>query len=287
MTDIVTKPTCTEGGKTVYTAVVEKTDSLDGEKHTESKDAKLTDKLGHSWDEGIVTKEATTRETGVKTFTCTVCETVRTEILPVLKPDEKEAEEAKEDKDLPTINIDKTDTVGNYKKKQMKIIFPVNEKIDNYRIQYRVAGKKNWTNGWSDGKGEYIVKNLKKYSLCEFRIAGYVKLDDGTWIRSKWSKVSYRYVSSIPIKTVKGGKKSIKVTWRKDRKSNGYRVQYSLKKNMAGKKIVTVNGKSKTKYTIKKLKTGKAYYIKVRPIKKKSGKIYIGILSGTKKAKVK
>ena len=59
------------------------------------------------------------------------------------------------------------------------------------------------------------------------------------------------------------------------------------KKNMAGKKIVTVNGKSKTKYTIKKLNPGKTYYIKVRPIKKKSGKIYIGILSGTKKAKVK
>jgi len=51
LTDIVTKPTCTEGGKTVYTAIVEKTGSLDGEKHTESKDAKLTDKLGHSWDE--------------------------------------------------------------------------------------------------------------------------------------------------------------------------------------------------------------------------------------------
>ena len=49
LTDIVTKPTCTEGGKTVYTAIVEKTGSLDGEKHTESKDAKLTDKLGHSW----------------------------------------------------------------------------------------------------------------------------------------------------------------------------------------------------------------------------------------------
>ena len=131
------------------------------------------------------------------------------------------------------------------------------------------------------------VKNLKKYSLCEFRIAGYVKLDDGTWIRSKWSKISYRYVSSIPIKTVKGGKNSIKVTWKKDIKSNGYKVQYSLKKNMDGRKVITVNGKSKTKCTIKKLKPGKTYYIKVRPIKKKSGKTYIGILSGTKKATVK
>ena len=287
----------------------------------EAPDAKITDKLGHKWgawtelndeqhrrvcehdpahteteahkwDDGVVAKEATTKENGEKLFTCSVCKATRTETIPRkdiddITPSDDTADDADEDKDLPVIDINKVNTVGNFKKKQMKIVFPANKKVDNYRIQYRLAGKKSWSNGWSKGTGTYIVKNLKKYSLCEFRIEGYVKQADGTWIRSKWSKVSYRYVSSTPIKTIKAGKKSIKLTWKKEDKSDGYKIQYSLKKNMAGRKTITVNGKSTTKYTIKKLKKGKTYYIKIRPIKKKSGKTYIGILSGTKKAKVK
>ena len=56
---------------------------------------------------------------------------------------------------------------------------------------------------------------------------------------------------------------------------------------MAGKKIITVNGRSKTKSTIKKLKKGKTYFIRIRPIKKRSGKVYLGVLRGIRKAKAK
>ena len=56
---------------------------------------------------------------------------------------------------------------------------------------------------------------------------------------------------------------------------------------MKGAKTITVMGKSKTKYTIKNLKTGKKYYVKVRPIKTKSSKKYLGILTKTKAARVK
>ena len=40
--------------------------------------------LGHSWDNGKVTKEPTETETGVKTFTCTRCGETRTETMPVI-----------------------------------------------------------------------------------------------------------------------------------------------------------------------------------------------------------
>ena len=203
------------------------------------------------------------------------------------KPDDEEADDAIEDDTIPVVNIDKANTVGNFKKRQMKIVFPANRKVDVYRIQYRLAGKKTWTNGWSQGTGTYTVKNLKKYSLCEFRIAGYVRLEDGTWVRGKWSKISYRYVNSVSLKKVSGGKRSIKVTWSKDGKGNGYRIQYSLKKSMTGLKTAKVNSKSSTKRTIKKLKKGKTYYIRIRPVKKRAGKVYLGILGATKKTRVK
>lgn len=36
----------------------------------------------HAWDEGKVTKEATTTEEGEKTYTCTKCQATKTEVLP-------------------------------------------------------------------------------------------------------------------------------------------------------------------------------------------------------------
>ena len=38
----------------------------------------------HKWDEGTVTKEATKKEAGVKTYTCSDCGKTKTEEIPVL-----------------------------------------------------------------------------------------------------------------------------------------------------------------------------------------------------------
>ena len=39
-------------------------------------------KLAHKWDTGVITQEATCTEAGIKTYTCTVCESTRIEELP-------------------------------------------------------------------------------------------------------------------------------------------------------------------------------------------------------------
>ena len=41
--------------------------------------------LGHKWDAGKVTRKATEKATGVKTFTCTVCKATKAETIPKLK----------------------------------------------------------------------------------------------------------------------------------------------------------------------------------------------------------
>ncbi len=43
-------------------------------------------KENHKWDAGKVTKKATEKATGVKTYTCTVCKATKTETIPKLKP---------------------------------------------------------------------------------------------------------------------------------------------------------------------------------------------------------
>ena len=256
-------------------------------------DQKHTETAAHVWDAGVVTKEATETDTGETTFTCSICKAIRTETIPMIDkdpitPSDAAADQAIVDKSIPTVNTGKSKTTANIKKKQMTVKYPVEDAVDNYRIQYRLAGKSKWTNAWSAGTDTYVIKGLKKASLCEFRIAGYVKQADGSWARGKWSKSAYRYMGTVSLKAVKSNKKKqLTVTWAKDAKSTGYQIQYSLKSNMKSAKTVTVNGKAKTKATIRGLKSGKKYYVKVRPIKKASGKTYIGSLSKVKPAKIR
>ena len=44
----------------------------------------VTKAVGHQWDNGVITKAATATQTGIKTYTCTVCKTTRTEVIKAL-----------------------------------------------------------------------------------------------------------------------------------------------------------------------------------------------------------
>lgn len=82
------------------------------------------------------------------------------------------------------------------------------------------------------------------------------------------------------VKALKGGK--IKVTYKKATGAAGYQIQYSTKKNMKSAKKKTTK---KTSYTIKKLKKGKRYYVRVRAYNK--GKKAYGDWSKKKSVKAK
>jgi len=95
----------------------------------------------------------------------------------------------------------------------------------------------------------------------------------------------------INPKAVKGfklvaGKGQLMARWKKAGGITGYQLQYGLKKNFKKAKKVTVKA-AKVKRTLKKLKTGKTYYVRVRAFKKVKGKTYYSAWSAAKKAKVK
>ncbi|MBD5426428.1 MAG: leucine-rich repeat domain-containing protein [Treponema sp.] len=52
-----------------------------------------TGKTAHEWDNGTITKAATEQETGEKAFTCTVCDRIKTEVIPTLKHEHTMASE--------------------------------------------------------------------------------------------------------------------------------------------------------------------------------------------------
>lgn len=111
---VTKKATCTEDGEKTYTCTVcntTKTEviSATGHQHKEVRNAKkatctedgytgdtyckdcgekletgsVIKKLGHTWDNGVITKEATETEEGVKTYTCKTCGETKTESIPV------------------------------------------------------------------------------------------------------------------------------------------------------------------------------------------------------------
>ena len=50
----------------------------------ESLDLEVLEKLDHAWDRGVITKEVTETEEGVKTYTCKTCGETKTESIPVI-----------------------------------------------------------------------------------------------------------------------------------------------------------------------------------------------------------
>ena len=96
----ITPATCTENGEAKFTVTFEN-EAFE----TQTKKADIA-VLGHDWDEGKVTKEATTSQDGVKTYTCKTCNATKTEVIPM--PGHK----GKEGTAAPAVTDGQTATVG-------------------------------------------------------------------------------------------------------------------------------------------------------------------------------
>ena len=275
-------PTCTETGLTSGVKC-----SRCGEILTAQQ---VVDALGHKWDDGKVTQEPTVLAEGKRTFTCTVCGATRDEAIAKLTlaevtPTEKEADNAVVNKSIKKPS--KIHTISYSKKKQLYIYFSPVSGAQNYRIMYRKQGAKKWKKAWTKGKTEYTLKNLKNNGLYEFKFSAYKKNAQGKWERGDYSTTSYRYYFKEKITKATAKKKAVTLKWNRDNNANYYIIEYADNKDMNNNKRITVSPKSKTSYTVKKLKKGKKYYFRVRSVKKKAGKDYQGEFSNKSAVKVK
>lgn len=90
------------------------------------------------------------------------------------------------------------------------------------------------------------------------------------------------------IKKLSKGKKKFTVTWAKVSGVKGYQIQYSSnKKFKKNNKMVTVTKQKTTKATVKKLKSKKKYYVRVRTYKTINGKKIYSSWSKVKSVKTK
>ena len=168
--------------------------------------------------------------------------------------------------------------------------------VTTYKINYELNGGTNATeNPATYNEADVTLKDAtrKNYTFegwytdaaCTTKITSIsaaTKAD--VTVYAKWKKVSVKKAS---IKSVKNNKKKqAKVTIKKVSGAEGYKIQYSTnKKFKSGVKSVTTK---KTTATLKKLKKGKKYYVRVCAYKTDStgAKVY-GKYSAAKQVKIK
>lgn len=133
----------------------------------------------------------------------------------------------------------------------------------------------------STSKTSYTFKKLVTGRKYRFRVYGIYRDANGKDAEISCTKdtvAAPKPAAPGKLKAKKAGKTSLRISWKKTAGASSYKVYYKLK---SSKKFKIVKAKS-NKYTLKKLKKGKKYQIKVVAVRKK----YAGNASKTITAKI-
>ena len=128
---------------------------------------------------------------------------------------------------------------------------------------------------------------IKSGTAYQFRVTAQKKVN-GKWVSSKTASLIVRTLPKAPVITgVSSGKKTIKVKWRKVTGANGYQIYLSQKSKSGFRRVATLKRGSTVSKTLKRLKSGKRYYVKIRSFKQVRGKTVYSSFSRVKRIRVK
>lgn len=159
------------------------------------------------------------------------------------------------------------------------------ENISGYEIKY--SENKNFSSAETlrvsaGSECKKTITSLSSATSYYFKIRSYKTLN-GEKIYGSYSSV--KRVTTEPgkvsTKKIKAGEGKFVVTWDKVIGADSYQVVYSASENFRNSKKVTVKASSPLKKTLKKLRKGTVYYVKVRACKKVGGKTVYGQYSKT------
>lgn len=232
----------------------------------------------HRWDNGTITKEATCAANGEIRYKCTVCGETMT--MPISKTDHTIiADKAV----APTCTLDGL-TAGSHCSVCSTVI----------TAQQTIAAtghcyKDGVCTICGDVNSELSNIPLLQTNSYTSQASNYT-LQPNTAAVTKAEKTTAK-PKKTTIKKLTAGKKLFKVSWKKISGVSGYQIQYSTSKKFTKKKTKTITIKSnKSKSpskTIKKLKSSKKYYVRIRTYKTVNGKKVCSNWSAVKNIKTK
>ena len=319
---VTTEATCTTDGVKTYTCSVCKTIKTEtikatGHKETEIRNAveatcqqegytgdKVCKTCGtvlekgttivkkdHSWDAGKVTTEATCTTDGVKTYTCSVCKTTKTETIKATghkmgewktvtaATTQKEGKQErtctacdyKETKSIPKLPVKK----GTFKVTPSKTAVTYNGKAQKPSVTVYAGNKKlsskyytvSYRNNTAVGTATITVTGKGNYQNYSGKTTFRINLQKTTLFALKSSR-----------------KGELQATWKKTSGNTGYQIQYATNAKFSGAKVKNT---TRTNYTIKGLKSKGRYYVRVRTYKKVGGKYWYSGWSNVRNIRIK
>lgn len=236
-----------------------------------------------------IRKEATCTQEGERIYTCTDCGKTKVEAIPMTE----HAWTEKTVKATPQKNGYTAKVCKNCNKETDRKEISAPAVVELSKELYSYNGKTHKPSvKVKDAAGNKVAKANYNVTYTKNKKIGNAKVTvtfQGTQYEGRMTKKFTIASPKSAVSEVKAAKKSMTVTWKKQKKNvSGYQIQYST----SGKfdktvKTKTVKGNKKTSLKISKLKAKKTYYVRVRTYKTVKGKRYYSGWSVAKKVKVK
>ena len=182
-----------------------------------------------------------------------------------------------------TVKVKKAAAKLKMKKTSYKVVYGAKAfslgVTSNAGVKYTTGNKKIAT---VSSKGKVTVKGCGKVTIT-------VATTNANYSTAK-KKITVQVVpKTAKLSSLKNSKsKQLVVSWSKQKEAAGYVVEYSTdKKFKKGVKSVDIKKSATTKTTIRKLKKGKTYYVRVKAYTKSGSKKLYGKVSKVKRQKIK
>ncbi|MBE6816092.1 MAG: fibronectin type III domain-containing protein [Ruminococcaceae bacterium] len=161
-----------------------------------------------------------------------------------------------------------------------------------YQVQISTKDGKKWDKTLTIQSPKTVTaafKSLAAGNAYQFRARFYIKAEDGKNYYSPWSQTlhSPTLPSGTTFTKVKPAKKAFTAQWKQNKAADGYQIQYSTGSKFPKPKTVTLKNHKTLKTTVKKLKAGKRYYVRIRTYKTIGNVKYYSAWSKTYKVKTK
>ena len=219
----------------------------------------------HSWDDGVVTREPSAAETGVRTYTCKVCHKTKTEKIDKLEEPEGESK------------ADNTITASN-------IVCSYSAKAQSFHVEAKALGGAKVSCKSTSKK--VVSSGLNTFTLPK-KFSGTVKIILTSEETEQYKPATKTITVTVPtvtkLKKATGGKGQLSLAWSKNKTGKKYEIQVAVKKDFKKTaKKVTIKKNTILKTAVKGLKKG-TYFVRIRTVNGKA----VSNWSGVKKVSVK
>ena len=178
-----------------------------------------------------------------------------------------------------SISIKKSPTLkaGTVKATSVKLSWTTTKNADSYKL-YKSTNNKNWQGVVTTKATSYTVSKLTAGTKYYFKLVAVSGKTKSPYSNTVVVTPKPERVGSLKIKFSSNTQAS--VTWNKVSGATGYELFLSTSSDFKNDlKKVTVKGGDKTSYTMKGMKNGKTYYVKVRAITTAGKKTVVGTCS--------